>query len=53
MAQWIAVYAIVTAAAGWTAWNMVLRGMVRRARAAKAGVPASSANCGDDCACGD
>lgn len=53
MAQWIVVYLIVAAAAGWTAWSLFLRGMVRRARAARAGVPASSGSCGDDCGCGD
>ncbi|MGA0600741.1 hypothetical protein ACO2Q3_08550 [Caulobacter sp. KR2-114] len=53
MAQWIVVYLIVAAAAGWTAWNLVLKGMVRRARAARAGVAARDLNCGDDCACGD
>ncbi len=53
MTQWILVYAIVGAAAGWTAWNLFLKGMVRRARAAKAGGPAASGGCGDDCACGD
>ncbi|HEX7758303.1 MAG TPA: hypothetical protein VF459_02290 [Caulobacteraceae bacterium] len=51
MAQWIIVYLIVAAAAGWTAWNMVLKGMIRKARAARAG--ASAGGCGGDCACGD
>jgi len=53
MAQWIAVYLIVAVAAAWTAWNLVLKGVVRRARAARAGVPARNLDCGDDCACGD
>lgn len=53
MAQWIVVYLIVAVAAAWTAWNLFLKGMVRRARAARAGVPARNLNCGDDCACGD
>jgi hypothetical protein len=52
MAQWIIVYLIVAAAAGWTAWNLFLKGMVRRARAAKVG-GAAAGGCGDDCACGD
>ena len=51
MVQWLVVSVIVAAAAGWTAWSLFLRGMVRRARAAKAGGPAGG--CGPDCACGD
>jgi hypothetical protein len=51
MAQWIIVGLIVALAAGWTVWNLGLRGAVRRARAAKAGGPAGG--CGPDCACGD
>ena len=51
MAQWIIVYLIVAVAAGWTAWNLFLRGAVRRARAAKVG--GSGGGCGGDCACGD
>ena len=48
MIQTLAVYAIVAAAAGWVAWSLFLRGMVkRRAAVAKGG------NCGGDCACGD
>ena len=42
------VYAIVAAAAGWTAWTLFLRGLLKRRAAAKGG-PA----CGGDCACGD
>lgn len=53
MAQWIVVYLIVAAAAAWTVWNLFLKGVVRRARAAHAGVPARDRSCGDDCACGD
>ena len=50
MAQEIVVYAIVAAAAGWTAWSLFLRGAVKRRRAASAG---KAADCGPDCACGD
>lgn len=50
MAQWLAVSVIVAAAAGWTAWNLVLRGLVRRRAKANGG---SAGACGDDCACGD
>ncbi|HWA62844.1 MAG TPA: hypothetical protein VG939_15795 [Caulobacteraceae bacterium] len=48
MVEQAIVYLIVAAAAGWAAWSLFLRGMVRRARA-KSG----AANCGPDCACGD
>ena len=48
MVQQLVVYAIVAAAAGWTAWSLFLRGWLkRRAAASKAGT------CGPDCACGD
>ena len=50
MAQWLAVSVIVAAAAGWIAWTLFLRGLVRR-RAKARGGPAGG--CGDDCACGD
>ncbi len=48
MIQQAIVYGIVACAAGWAAWSLFLRGMVRRARA-KAGAE----TCGPDCACGD
>ena len=51
MIQTLVVYAIVAGAAGWTAWTLVLRGWVRRRAAAR--LPAGSASCGPDCACGD
>jgi hypothetical protein len=48
MVQTLIVYAIVTAAAGWTGWSLFLRGWVKRRAAAKRGGCGSS-----DCACGD
>jgi hypothetical protein len=54
MAQWLAVSVIVAAAAGWTVWNLFLRGLlVRRARAASPGGRALAGGCGGDCACED
>jgi len=48
MIETVAAYLIVAAAAGWTAWNLFLRGWLRR-RAAGGAKP----SCGPDCACGD
>ena len=48
MIQTLLVYAIVAAAAAWTAWILVLRGWLRRRAAVK-----SATACGSDCACGD
>ena len=47
MTQTLIAYALVTIAAGWTAWSLFLRGWLRR-RAAK-----SATGCGPDCGCGD
>jgi hypothetical protein len=47
MLQNVVVYAIVTAAAGWAAWSLFLRGWLRRRRAAAKG------GCGPSCGCGD
>lgn len=52
MAQLIIVYAVVAAAAGWTAWTLFLRDLVRRHAKAK-GLAGPAGGCGDDCACGD
>ena len=51
MVQALIVYAIVVAAAGWTAWSLFLRGWFRRWAAAAQVFKAG--DCGPDCACGD
>ncbi len=47
MIQTLLVYALVAAAAAWTAWSLFLRSWLRRRATAKADA------CGPDCACGD